>query len=154
MPAKVQNPRKGFNYSIQFVKHPINSFLVQNVQMPEVNVEQVSHGDINRDVKTPGRVTVGNLVIEKLLMTSGSDTWLWDWLMSCQDMVLGGGLIPSQLFETVMVNELAEDGVSTLNTWLCQEVWPTKLNGTKFDRMQSENTIETIEFSVGTIEKL
>ena len=42
---------------------------------------------IRDSVKTAGRVTVGNLVVEKLLTTAGSDTWLQDWLYSCQDMI-------------------------------------------------------------------
>lgn len=152
--AKVKNPRKKFLWQLVFIKHPINPYLFQSVTLPEINVEQVSHGDINRDVKTGGRVTVGNLVATKLETTSGSDTWLWDWMGSVQDMVLGGGLVPSQYWEQVQVNELAEDGVSILNSWLLSEVWPTKLNGQELDRMSSDNTMEEIEFSVGLVEKL
>lgn len=154
MAAQVQNPRKAFLWSIQFIKHPLNPYLCQKVTLPEVTVEQVTHGDINRDVKTAGRVTLGNLIVEKLETTSGSDTWVWDWLSSCQDMMLGGGLIPTQYWETALVSELAEDGTSILNQYICNEVWPTKINGKALDRAQSENTIDTIEFSIGTMEKL
>lgn len=152
--AKVRNPRKTFLWQVIFVKHPINPYLFQNVQLPEINVEQTTHGDINRDVKTGGRVTVGNLTVNKLETTSGSDTWLWDWMASVQDMILGGGLKPTQYWEVVQVNELAEDGVSILNSWILTEVWPTRLNGQTLDRMSSDNTVEDIEFSVGTCEKL
>lgn len=152
--AKVKNPRKKFLWQLVFLKHPINPYLFQSVTLPEVTIEQVSHGDINRDVKTAGRISVGNLTASKLETTSGSDTWLWDWLCSVQDMVLGGGLTPNLYWEQVQVNELAEDGVSILNSWILSEVWPTKLNGQELDRMSSDNTIEEIEFSVGLIEKL
>lgn len=152
--AKVKNPRKKFLWQIIFVKHPINPFLFQTVTLPEVTIEQVSHGDINRDVKTGGRISLGNLVASKLSTTSGSDTWLWDWMMSVQDLQLGGGLTPSQYWETIQVNELAEDGKSILNSWVCTEVWPTKLNGQELDRVSSDNSIEEIEFSVGSMEKL
>ena len=152
--AKVKNPRKRFLWQIVFVKHPINAYLFQSVTIPEITIEQVSHGDIDRDVKTGGRITVGNLTATKLETTSGSDTWLWDWLMSVQDLLLGGGLTPSEYWETVLINELAEDGVSILNSWTCTEVWPTRVNGQELDRMSSDNTIEEIEFSVGTCEKL
>lgn len=154
MSAKVKNPRKKFLWQITFVKHPLNPYLFQTVSIPEVEIEQVSHGDINRDVKTGGRVTVGNLVCHKLESTSGSDTWLWDWLMSVQDLILGGGLTPSEYWETVRVDELAEDGVSILNSWICEEVWPSKVNSQDLDRMSSDNTLEEIEFSVGTVNKL
>lgn len=154
MNAKVKNPRKKFLWSLNFTKHFVDPYLFQSIELPEITIEQVSHGDINRDVKTAGRITVGNMTCSKLETTSGSDTWFWDWLMSCQDLLLGGGLTPKEYFETVEVSELAEDGVSILNTWVLTEVWPTRVNGQSLDRMSSDNTLEEIEFSVGTIEKL
>ena len=78
MGAKVKNPRKKFLWQITFPKHPLNPYLFQNVQLPEISIEQVEHGDVNRSVKTAGRVSVGNLTAQKLETTSGSDTWLWD----------------------------------------------------------------------------
>lgn len=153
MGAKVKNPRKKFLWSITFPKHPLNPYLFQTCTLPDIEIDQVAHGDVNRDVKTAGRVTVGNLVCEKLMTTDGSDTWLHDWLYSCQDMIIGGGLVPSQYWEPCELTELAEDAVSVLNIWHLEEVWPCKVNGLDLDRMASENTIETIEFSVGTIDK-
>ena len=85
MGAKVKNPRKSFMWSITFVKHPVNPYLFQKITIPEVTVEQVEHADINRDVKTAGRIKIGNLTAEKLETTSGSDTWISDWISSCQD---------------------------------------------------------------------
>lgn len=154
MGAKVKNPRKKFLWQIIFTEHPVNSYLFQNVTLPEITIEEVAHGDINRDVKTGGRVTIGTMTAQKLETTSGSDTWLWDWMMSVQDHQLGGGLTPPEYWCTAVVNELAEDGVSVLNSWILSEVWPTRLNGQELDRMSSDNSIEEIEFSVGTIEKL
>lgn len=151
--AKIKNPRKNFLFGIVFPKHPINTYLCQRVQLPDVEIEQVSHGDINRDVKTAGRVSVSNLVVDKLITTSGSDTWAFDWLQACQDMTLGGGLVPSQYWEDIVVLELAEDGVTVLNTHHYSEVWPCKISGLEFDRTSSENTVETVEFSVGTVNK-
>lgn len=152
--AKVKNPRKKFLWQIIFMKHPVNPYLFQNVTLPEITIEEVAHGDINRDVKTGGRISVGTLTCQKLETTSGSDTWFWDWLMSVQDLQLGGGLTPPEYWENVVVNELAEDGVSILNSWTLTEVFPIKVNGQELDRMSSDNTLEEIEFSVGTCEKL
>lgn len=152
--AKIKNPRKKFLWQITFIKHPINSYLFQSLDLPEKTIEITEHGDINRSVKTGGRVTTGNLTANKLETTSGSDTWLWDWMSSVQDDILGGGLRPSDYWETIKVDELAEDGTSVINSWILEEVWPTRLNGQNLDRMSSENTIEQIEFAVGTIDKL
>lgn len=152
--AKIKNPRKKFLWAVTFMKHPINTYLFQKVQIPEVTIDEVAHGDVNRDVKTGGRVNYGSMTAEKLETTSGSDTWLWEWLQSIQDGLLGGGLTPPEYWETVKVDELAEDGVSVINTWILQEVWPKKLNGQDLDRKSSDNTMESIEFSVGTCEKI
>ena len=46
-----------------------------------------------------------------------------------------------------------KEGVSVINTHLFEEVWPCKVNGVELDRMSSDNTIESIEFSVGTADK-
>ena len=152
--AKIKNPRKRFLWSIQFIGRPINPYLFQKITLPEKSVEVVEHGDINRSVKTGGRVTIGNLVAEKLLTTSGSDTYFWDWLRSVQDSKLGGGLVPEQYWEKVLVSELAEDGVSVLNQWICEEVWPHKVNGQDLERMSSDNSLETVELVVGDMDKI
>ena len=89
--AKVKNPRKKFLWQIIFVKHPINAFLFQKVGIPEISIEQVSHGDVNYDVKTGGGVWLGKRAAARLEATSGSDAWVWDWLMAGQDMLVGGG---------------------------------------------------------------
>lgn len=152
--AQVKNPRKRFLWSLTFIKHPINPYLFQMINIPEVFVDEIRHGDTNRDVKTGGRVMVGSMTAEKLETTDGSDTWFWDWLMSVQDLQLGGGLTPSRYWETVLITEHAEDGVSIVNQWIADEVWPMRLNQQELNRMSSDNTIESIEFSVGKIEKL
>lgn len=154
MAAKIPNPRKRFMFSITFVKHPINSYLFQTVTIPEKSIEEARHGDVNRDVKTAGRVMFGSLMCTKLLTTSGSDTWLWDWMQSCQDTLLGGGLTPNEYWEDLKIDELAEDGTSVVNTWIIKEAWPMRLNGQELSRMSSENSIESIELSVGDVEKL
>ena len=154
MGAKVRNPRKKFLWSITFIKHPINPYLFQKVTIPGTTVEQVPHGDTNHSVKTAGRVEYSNLQCERLETTSGSDTWLSDWIASIADPVLGGGLSPDDYYETVKIDELAEDGKSILNSWICEGVWPTKLNDQDLDRMSSDNTMESIEFSVNSCYKI
>lgn len=151
--AQIKNPRKKFLFRIRFPKHPFNDYLAQKVTLPDMEIDQVAHGDINRDVKTAGRVTVGNLKVEKLMSTSGPDNWIQDWFYSCQDVINGGGLTPEQYWETAIIEELAEDGRTVLNTHILDEVWPCKMAGLELDRTASENTIEEIEFSVGTMDK-
>jgi hypothetical protein len=43
---------------------------------------------------------------------------------------------------------LGVNGATVLQTRNYLGAWPCKINGIEFDRLSSENTIETIEFSV------
>jgi phage tail-like protein len=152
--AQIENPRKEFNFSIQIAPAPINPFLAQDVTLGEISIAQTKHGDTNYDVKTAGRVDFGNLTIDKIMTTSGADNYMFDWGLQCADAMIGGGLPPSQYKRTVILTELAEDGTSVLNTWICEGAWPTKINGQKFSRGSSDNSMEKIELSVDRMEKL
>lgn len=152
--ANISNPRKEFNYSIQIVGAPINPFLVQDVTLGDVSINQAKHGDTNYDVKTAGRVEVGETELEKIMSTSGADNYFYNWAMSCQDPMIGGGLTPDAYKRSVLVQELAEDGTSVLNTWVLTGCWPTKINGQKFSRKGTDNSVEKISLSVDRMEKL
>ncbi len=152
--ANVSNPRKQFNFSIQIAEAPIQPFLCQEVDLPEINIESTSHGDTNHDIKTGGRVIVGNTTIQKIMTTSGADNYFYDWALLVADTVLGGGLTPDQYKRTVIISELAEDGISVINTWVLAGCWPTRINGQKLNRLSSDNSIESVELSVDKPEKL
>jgi phage tail-like protein len=152
--AKFANPRKKFNWSIQISPDPINPFQFQKVTVPEITVEQTEHGDTNHDIKTGGRVKYGNMTCEKLSPSNESDAYLFHWIDSIQSAMLGGGIPPALYKKTITVFEYAEDGVTVLNTWFATGVWPCKINGLDLDRNSSDNTIETVEFSVDVIQKV
>jgi phage tail-like protein len=152
--ANITNPRKEFNFSIQVVGAPINPFLVQDVTLPEISISQAKHGDTNYDVKTAGRVEIGELEIEKIMSTSGADNYFFTWAYSCQDIIIGGGNVPNFYKRSILVQELAEDGTSVINTWVCTGCWPMKINGQKLSRKGTENSLEKLSISVDRVEKL
>lgn len=152
--AKISNPRKKFNFSIQVVELPINPFLFQKVNIPEKEIEMTEHGDVNHNIKTGGKSKFGNLTAEKLMTTDGADNYFWDWAASVSDAIIGGGLVPDEYKRTLLVTELAEDGTSILNSWLILGAWPQKINGQELDRMSSDNSMESIELCVDKADKL
>jgi phage tail-like protein len=152
--AKISNPRKGFNFTIQIAPLPIDAWLAQKVTIPQIEVEKTAHGDTNHDIKTGGRVKYNDIKIEKIMTTSGSDNYFYDWASSVADVWIGGGLVPNLYKRVLTITELAEDGQTPINTWICEGCWPTKINDMPLDRMSSENTIESIDISVDRIEKL
>lgn len=152
--AKFKNPRKQFNYQIEIVEAPIDPFLFQDVDWGDSDIEQDSHGDVNYDIKTPGRASFSNITLSKLLPAKESDTYFWDWHRSCQDTTIGGAALPSEVKRTIQISELAPNGVTVLNTWIAEGCWPAKINGQSWKRGESGNSIETIELSVDRHDKI
>lgn len=152
--AKFANPRKKFNWSIQITPDPINPFLFQKVDGLESSITQDEHGDTNHNIKTAGRVEYSNIRAEKLMSSRSGDNYMWSWFDTCQSSVIGGGAIPDIYKKIITIVELAEDGVTVLNTWIAQGVWPTKVNSSDFDRGDSGNAIETIEFSIDKLQRV
>lgn len=144
--AQVTNPRKLFQFTILIAG--MNPFLAQEVKLPDMDIDPVSHGDTNYDVKTAGRVTYGNLVISKLCPTIPFDSGFLNDMRLVQSTTLGGGAIPELYKKICTVIQFANDGKTPIQTWVYEGVWPSKINGIEFGRTKSENTIETIEFSV------
>jgi len=151
--AKFENPRKKFNWGIQLVPFPINSFMFQKVSLPDLQIEAVAHGDTNHDVYTAGRVSYGKIKADKLLPSDEGDSTIWAWAATCQSGALGGGSVPSIYKRTITISEFAEDGSTILNQWVATGVWPSSINGQELDRMSSDNSIESIEFSCDLVTK-
>jgi len=144
--AQVSNPHKKFQFSI-FI-FGMNPFLAQKVTMPERSVDQVEHGEGNHLIKTGGLLKLGNLMVDKIRNASFPDKLIWAWLATVQNEVTGGGAIPEVYKKAVQVQILSTDGVSVVETRTFVGVWPCKINGIELDRLSSDNTIESIEFSV------
>ncbi len=155
--ATVANPRKVFNFSLQFTGVPIEPMLFQEVVLPDFEIDVVEHGDANYDVKTGGRIKIGKLVLRKLLRTINDTESMvfWNWMEEVQSLTLGGGKTPLTYYRGIIVEEFAEDGLTPINRWEFSECWPNKINGQAQKRQASDNTIEEIEISVnGMVKKM
>jgi len=144
--AKVDNPRKQFQFNI--VIPGCNPFLVQEVKTPDAEFDEVEHGDAGFLIKTAGLKKIGKLSISKLCPADRPDKFF----KILQDRILntdrGGGALPSQYKFPVMVEEYSSDGITVVNRELYRGCWPQKINGKDFSRKGSDNTIESIDFSV------
>lgn len=149
--AQVANTRKVFNFQIEI--DGVNQFEVQKVTVPTPEVEAVEHGDTNHSVKTAGRIKVEDMVFEKLRPLPTTDTWAWDWLKRAQDFDNGGGELPENYKKQVVIKEMSTNNTTTVNKWIADGVWPKKISQSDFDRMSSDNIIETITFSVDKVKR-
>tara|TARA_R110002020_G_scaffold54690_5_gene152277 strand:- start:3518 stop:3979 length:462 start_codon:yes stop_codon:yes gene_type:complete len=152
--ANISNPRKKFNFTISIPTAPIDPFLVQNVEIPEREIEVVEHGDTNHDIKTGGRVKIGMITLEKISTTTGADVYFEDWMLLVQNEVIGGGSAPAIYKKLIIITELAEDGTTQINQWTAIGCWPSKRNSISLDRTESDNTIESVELCVDKLVKL
>jgi hypothetical protein len=144
--AQIANPRKQFNFSI--FCPGLNPFLAQKVTTPDIEIEEVTHGDTNHDIKTGGRLKVGSLNVDKISPATASDSWVFDWMNTIQNALLGGGALPSIYKRQITIEEYSTDGITVLNTHDYEGAWPKKRNGIELSRTQSENTLQSIEFAV------
>jgi phage tail-like protein len=150
--AMVANPRKVFKYQIEC--EGLQQWEAQKVTVPVPEVEKIAHGDTNYDVKTPGRITFDDLVIEKLRSTGATDSWAWDWLLAAQDPSTGGGALPSDLKKLIVIRELDESGNTILNSYYCYGCWVTKVGAADFDRNAGDNIIETVTISCDRVQRV
>lgn len=149
--AIIANPKKHFNFSV--FTPGLQPMLVQKLSLPDMGFDTDEHGDLNFKVKTAGLINVGVLKIEKISPIIVGDNWIWDWLRLIQDPILGGGALPSLYKRQLIIQQLAPGGVAVLDSWTALEAYPSKINGVDFSRVDSGNTMHSVEFQVDRIIK-
>lgn len=147
--AKIANPRKKFQFTISIPG--LNPFLAQRVTVSSVELDQATHGDTGYEVKTAGMKKVGMLTVHKISRSEQFDNWVWDWVDRIMNTRVGGGEIPDLYKTFIMVEQYANDGETVMHRWFHYGCWPQKINGVEFSRVDSDNTIEEIDFCVDDV---
>jgi len=132
-------------------------FSVQTATMPEETVEPVEHGLGNSRIKTAGQYIAGDATLERIIpATDNADSRLVnrffrDWQRLAQNPISGGGKDPLQYKWGVLVEELANDGITVLNSYYLNGAWPTKINGRAYSRTESNNVVESVDLSTDVV---
>lgn len=150
MGAKIKNPRKQFQFTI--IIPGLNPFLCQKAKLPDIDFDITEHGDTNFLVKTAGIKKIGKFAIDKLSESDRPDEFIWNWMRFIQDTKLGGGALPSEYKENIIVEQYSSDGITVIKRWVLSGAFPSKVNGVEFDRKSSDNTMESIEFECDEID--
>ena len=152
------NPRKLFKFRVTIIGVAIESMYVQDVKLPDNDITADKHGEGNTSIKTAGLVEVTNATFERVLPTSNTANaaeslsgQIWEWANMCQDSMTGAGADPDLYKRVVMVEELANDGVTAIDVWYLHGGWPTKINGRAFKRGESGNRVESFELAVDRV---
>lgn len=144
--AQIENPRKQFQFTV--IVAGLNPFLCQEVKSPDTEFDTAEHGDAGFLVKTAGIKKFGKLTISKICPADDVDTFFYDWQKDILSTNQGGGLLPSEYKQSIMIEEYSSDGVTVLERKTYEGCWPDKVNGKDFNRKGSENTIQMIEFNL------
>ena len=149
----IANPHKQFQWSIQL--SVLDPFLAQKCDLPSPEIDVAEHGDRNFIVKTGGIIKYDMLTIEKISRASidSSNNWIWDWVQRIQDPFAFGGDIPEDYKVNAEVIKFATDGFTIIGRWEMEGLWPSKINNVELNRVESNNTIESIEFQLDKMRK-
>jgi T4-like virus tail tube protein gp19 len=137
------NPRKNFRYILEL--DGANTFLIQEVQAPTLELPEIKHGapSSDPDSKTPGKLIVGDLVVKKLMPAFTADTWAHNWMAEAMVGVAGG------FMKTGFLKHLGPDGLSVVQKYFLGDVWVKKIEpGNLVSLGPGENIIETVTFAV------
>ncbi len=139
------NPVRAYRFRVEI--DGIDQWAIQKVTIPEISVGVIEHGGGDHNIKTAGKRQIGNLTIEKLKPLGEKDLWSQTWMM---EAIL---LLPTIAKRNIVIKELSNDGLTTINSWLVIGMFPVKSSQTTLDRMAEENIIESVEFSVDDVIK-
>lgn len=149
MAAKVNNPRKQFQFNI--IIPGLNPFLCQDVKSPDVDFDVAEHGDTNFMVKTAGMKKIGTITLAKISPAEFIDNYFDNWGLLIQNTRTGGGALPQEYKRTIIIEQYANNGITVIKRWICSGCWPSKFNGIDFSRRSSDNTLENIELQVDEV---
>lgn len=100
--------------------------------------------------KSPGRVTVSDLTVER---AATADNDLFAWFKEVVDMVSQQGLVDPAYKRNGDVVQLDRDGTE-LRRWGCTNLWPFKFVAGEWDNEADENVIEKASLALDTFDKV
>lgn len=110
------------------------------IEMEIAKVEQWEGGSLIPD-KSPGRVTVTDVTLERGVANGDSD--LYQWWLDVVRISANSGLTGAAYKRPVDILNLDRDG-TLLRRWLLNNAWPMKLNAGDWDNEADENVIESL----------
>lgn len=148
----VGNPRifqKKFAFIVEIERIAHAGFRKMSELSAEIaEVQQWEGGRLTPD-KSPGRVTVADVTLERGVANRDSDLYLW-WLEVVK-MTANAGLVTPQYKREVDVNQLDRDA-SILRTWNLAGAWPKKFVAGEWDNEADENVIEMLTLAIDSFD--
>lgn len=138
--TKTASPAKNFCYVVS-----INGFdqaLMQSFDIGEFERTKNIHGDGDRERKTPGKLIVPDIVIEKLVPTNMADPFFWTWFFSAYTNVADA--LQKDFVVTQLDKPFGTPGAKPVRIWAVSGAWVHKYKPSKLGDMEDSNSIDTI----------
>jgi hypothetical protein len=137
----LEHPAKDFNWTIEI--NGIDSFLVQDVKLPKMTLATVTHGMPGNlpNRNTPGKPTIGDLVIQKMTPATKKEYWAWDWFA----LAMAGQY--SQFAQNGFFKEKAPSGI-VRRRFIFIDAWVKDIDTSNFTAEGSNKLIETVTLEV------
>lgn len=137
---KIAKPAKNFCYFIS-----INGFdqaLCQSVDIGEFERTKNIHGNGDRDRKTPGKLVIPDITIEKLVPSDFGDPFFWTWFFSAYTNVADA--LTKDFVITQLDKPFGTPGAKPIRIWLVEGAWVHKFKPSKLGDMEDSNSIDVI----------
>lgn len=128
-------------------EYPLANLLAQKITLGEVEIAKDEHGDGNKKVKTPGMVTLPDLVLEKLVPEDLPDRFFYDWMRLCQNTTTGDSALASAVKKSFIIKLIGSGGV-TVKAWQIVGAWVDKLDPGDIGDTEEGNMIESVTMSI------
>lgn len=140
----MNNPLKNYRFGIEL--EGVVQARVQDIDTPDVELQEHQHGTPGNspNKKTPGRKTVGDLIVQSLVPAEGGDPGIW------AKLELAANGYDSSFFNDGFIIEYGNDGVTPVARYMMVNVWIKKIESTNLNSNtdNAADLIRTLTFAV------
>lgn len=134
-----------YNTTLEIAGVPVAS--IQEFTLPKIEVEASTHSEGRYDGKRPGRVTVADIEIQKLLVFGEPlNNWAWIWLKTVANLN-GLSLPPAGYLRNGRILTRDNNGIVT-NIYQFENAWVKAIDQGTHSLTASDNAMETVTLSV------
>jgi phage tail-like protein len=120
----------------------------QKADRPKITFDEVEFNPAgsHRPEKLPGRVSFGDIVLEKGVSAEGVDNAVYLWMRDSVNFLSGVGKEPGGLVRDVEITEYSRTG-AVVQTYIYGGAWVKEFDGGELSGDSSDNVIDSITIS-------
>lgn len=146
VPATPKHLRQKYLFGVEISGFPAAYF--QKIDRPKVTFDEVEFNPAgsHRPEKLPGRMSFGDITLEKGVSAIGADNEVLLWMSKQLNFLSGKGGTPTDILRDVTITE-HDRTRATVATWTLYGAYVKEYDGGELDGSDSENIIDSITLS-------